>query len=118
MPRHIRKGDQVMVTAGEDRGRVGEVLRIIPDSGRVVVQGMNMRIKHMKPTQQNQQGGIIRREMPMHMSNVSPVVNGKATRVRFETKSDGSKVRVAARGGAVLHTLRAPRKKTRTKKGT
>ena len=109
MPRHIRKGDTVIVTAGNDKGMSGEVLRMLIKEQRVVVQGVNIRTKHLKPTQTNPQGGIIRREMPLHISNVSPVVDGKATRVRFETRPDGSKVRVAVRGGKELHTLRGPR---------
>ena len=109
MPRHIKKGDSVIVTAGNDKGTVGEVVRVITDKNRVVVKGVNIRARHMKPTQANPQGGIVRREMPIHMSNVSPVVDGKPTRVRFETKKDGSKVRVAARDGKELHTLRGPK---------
>jgi large subunit ribosomal protein L24 len=101
----------VMVTAGNDRGVTGEVLRVMPKDDRVVVQGVNVRAKHLKPTQQNPQGGIVRREMPIHISNVSPVVDGQATRVRFETKPDGSKARVAVRNGKELHKLRGPRKK-------
>ena len=110
MPRHVRKGDTVMVTAGNDRGLVGEVLRVILDKDRVVVQGANIRVKHLRPSQRNPQGGIVRREMPIHMSNVSPIVDGKPTRVRFQVKPDGSKVRIAARGGEELHTLRGARK--------
>jgi large subunit ribosomal protein L24 len=106
MPRHILKGDMVRVTAGNDRGTTGEVLRVITKSDRVVVQGVNIRTKHLKPTQQNPQGGTLKREMPIHISNVSPVVDGKPTRVRFETKKDGSKVRVAVKGGKELHVLR------------
>ena len=109
MPRHIRKGDTVIITAGNDRGVTGEVLRIVSDK-RVVVQGVNFRAKHLKATQANPQGGILRREMPIHLSNVSPVVDGKPSRVRFETKPDGTKVRIAVRGGKVLHTLHGPRK--------
>jgi len=105
MARHIRKGDLVMVTAGNDRGTTGEVLRILSKKDRVVVKGVNVRAKHLKPTQANPQGGIVRREMPIHLSNVSPVVDGKPTRVRFLLKKDGAKVRVAARGGKELHTL-------------
>ncbi len=100
MARHIRKGDMVIVTAGNDRGATGEVLRMLNKAQRVVVQGINVRAKHLKPTQANPQGGIVHREMPIHMSNVSPVVDGQATRVRWEVKPDGSKVRVAVRGGA------------------
>ncbi len=111
MARHIRKGDMVIVTAGNDRGATGEVLRVIPKTSRVVVQGINVRSKHLKPSQNNPQGGIVRREMPVHISNVSPVVDGKPTRVRWETREDGSKVRVAVRGGKELHVLRGPRKK-------
>ena len=110
MALHVKKGDTVIVTAGNDAGKVGEVLRVIPSDHRVVVQGVNIRSRHMKPSQQNPQGGILRKEMPIHISNVSPAVEGKATRVRFETKSDGSKVRVAVRGGKELHTLRGARR--------
>ncbi len=111
MARHIRKGDMVIITAGNDRGATGEVLRVIPKTARVVVQGINVRSKHLKPSQTNPQGGIVRREMPVHISNVSPVVDGKPTRVRWETRDDGSKVRIAVRGGKELHVLRGPRKK-------
>ena len=69
-----------------------------------------MRTKHLKPTQENPQGGILKREMPIHISNVSPVVDGKPTRVRFETRPDGSKARVAVRNGKVLHELRGAKK--------
>jgi large subunit ribosomal protein L24 len=116
MARHIRKGDQVIVTAGNDRGATGEVLRVLTKEDRVVVQGINVRAKHLKPTQASPKGGIVRREMPIHISNVSPVVDGKPTRVRFETKSDGTKTRVAVRNGKALHTLHGPRKKATAKK--
>ena len=111
MPRHIRKGDTVIVTAGNDIRATGEVLRVLPKQNRVVVQGVNVHAKHLKPTEANPQGGIIRREMPIHISNVSPVVDGKPTRVRFETKPNGAKIRIAARTGKELHTLRGPRDK-------
>ncbi len=109
MPRHIRKGDTVIVTAGNDRRATGEVLRVLTKVDRVVVQGVNIRSKHIKPSQNSPQGGIIRREMPIHMSNVSPVVDGKPTRVRWETTEDGSKVRVAVRDNSELHTLHGPK---------
>ncbi len=114
MARHIRKGDMVMVTAGNDRGATGEVLRVIPRKDRVVVQGVNMRSKHIKPSQANPQGGILQREMPIHISNVRPMVDGAPTRVRFETRPDGSKVRVAVRDGTELHTLHGPRREPAT----
>ena len=109
MARHVRKGDSVIVTAGNDRGTVGEVLRVIPDETRVVVAGVNIRTKHLKPSQQNPKGGLLRKEMPIHISNVSPVVDGKPSRVRFESRKDGSKVRLAARDGSELSVLRGPR---------
>lgn len=111
MPRHIVKGDVVIVTSGNDRGRTGEVLKVLIEDNRVLVQGVNVRTKHMRPTQANPKGGIVRREMPIHISNVSPVADGKPTRVRFQTKPDGTKVRVAARNGAELHVLHGPRSK-------
>jgi large subunit ribosomal protein L24 len=95
----------VIVTAGNDRGTVGEILRVVEDGGRVVVRGVNVRARHLKPTQTRQQGGIVREEMPVHVSNVSPVVDGKPTRVRFQAKADGSKVRVAVRGGKELSVV-------------
>jgi large subunit ribosomal protein L24 len=116
MPRHVRKGDMVMVTAGNDRGATGEVLRILVKHDRVVVQSVNIRAKHLKPTQANPQGGIVRREMPIHMSNVSPVVDGRPTRVRFSVGKDGVKSRVAAVGGKVLHDLHGSREKSSKKK--
>jgi large subunit ribosomal protein L24 len=111
MPRHIRKGDTVIVTAGNDKGVTGQVLRVIPDRDRVVVQGVNMRSRHLKPTETNPQGGILRKEMPIHISNVSPVVDNKPTRVRFEIDKSGAKKRIAVRNGKVLHTLCGPRDK-------
>lgn len=110
MPRHIRKGDTVIVTRGASKGTVGEILRIVDEGERVVVKGANIQTKHLKPTQARPQGTILKEEGPIHASNVSPVVDGKPTRVRFVTKADGSKVRVAARGGKELHVLHGARK--------
>ena len=102
MARHVRKGDLVIVTAGDARGQQGKILRVIPDRDLVVVQGINVRRKHVKPSQLHPQGGLVEKEMPVHVSNVSPVVDGKPTRVRFETRPDGSKVRIAVRNGQQL----------------
>ena len=99
MAKHVRKGDTVIVTSGDDKGTVGEVLRVDTKDGRVLVKGVNMQTKHVKPRAQGQAGGIIQRENTIHMSKVSPAVDGKATRVRFVTKADGSKWRVAVKGG-------------------
>ncbi len=110
MARHVKTGDQVVVTAGNDRGKTGEILSIDIAGDRVVVAGVNVRKRHLKPTQNRPQGSVIEQEMPIHISNVSPVVEGKASRVRFQTREDGSKVRVAVRGDKELHVLRGPRK--------
>jgi len=102
MAQHVRKGDLVYVRSGKDRGRTGTVLRVMPKEDKVLVQGINVVRKHVKPNQSNPQGGVLDKEMPIHISNVSPVSNGKPTRVRFETRDDGSKVRIAVKTGEVL----------------
>ncbi|GAB4194098.1 MAG: 50S ribosomal protein L24 [Phycisphaeraceae bacterium] len=89
----------MIVTAGNNKGRQGKVLRVITDRDQVVVEGVNIRTRHVRPSQTNPQGGVVHKEMPIHISNVSPVVDGKPTRVRFETRPDGSKVRIAVRTG-------------------
>jgi len=110
MARHVRKGDEVIVTAGSDKGRRGKVLRVISQENRVVVEGINVRRKNIKPSQNNPQGGAVSLEMPIHLSNVSPADSkGKASRVRFVTKDDGSKVRIAATTGEELSVLKKAR---------
>lgn len=99
MPAHIRKGDEVFINAGKDKGRIGTVLRVIPRENKVLVQGVNVRQRKQRPSQANPQGGIIHQEAPIHLSNVQPVVDGRPTRVRFQTKNNGAKVRIAARNG-------------------
>ena len=97
----IRKGDTVVVLSGKDKGKTGEVIRSIPKDSKVVVAGVNVAVRHKKPSQVNPQGGLERKEAPMHVSKVAILdpKDGKATRVRFETSKDGKKVRVAARSG-------------------
>ena len=102
MARHVRKGDTVIVTSGDHKGAVGEIMRVDTKNDRVFIKGVNLRTKHLKPTRLAPQGGIISKEAPLHLSKVSPVVDGKPTRVRFLVKPDGSKVRVAARNGKEL----------------
>ncbi len=109
MARHVRKGDTVIVTSGSHKGKTGQIMTVNTANDTVIIKGINLRTKHLKPTRVSPQGGIITREVPVHISNVSPVVDGKPTRVRFETRPDGSKVRVAARGGKVLGTVHGPR---------
>lgn len=110
MARHVRKDDEVIVTTGSDKGRIGKVLRVLTNEDRVIVDGVNVRRKHVKPTQSNPQGGVVSVAMPIHISNVSPVdKNKKATRVRFETNKDGEKVRVAVTTGETLSVLKKAR---------
>jgi len=99
----IKKGDSVVVRSGKDKGRTGTVLQVLPKDGKVLVSGINVAVRHRKPSQVNPQGGIDRREAPMHISKVSLAdpKDGKPTRVRFETK-DGKKVRVAVKSGETI----------------
>jgi large subunit ribosomal protein L24 len=100
----IRKGDTVVVLSGKDKGKTGEVIRSMPKESKVVVSGVNVAARHRKPTQVNPQGGIERKEAPMHVSKVAIAdpKTGKATRVRFEER-DGKKVRVATKSGELIH---------------
>ena len=95
----IRKDDLVKVIAGKDKDKTGKVLSV--KDGKVLVEGCNMVTKHTKPSQTNQNGGIVHQESPMDISNVMLLVDGKATRVGFEVK-DGKKVRVAKATGKVI----------------
>ena len=97
----IKKGDSVFVRSGRDKGRTGTVLQVMPKDGKLLVAGVNVATRHRKPTQENPQGGIDRREAPMHISKVALAdpKSGKPTRVRFETGKDGVKVRIAVKSG-------------------
>jgi large subunit ribosomal protein L24 len=97
----IRKGDKVVVLSGKDKGKTGEVTMSMPKDGKVVVSGVNIATRHRKPSQVNPQGGLERKEAPMHVSKVAIAdpMDRKATRVRFEVAKDGKKVRGAARSG-------------------
>ena len=95
----IKKGDRVIVLSGKDKGKTGEVTLALPKADKVVVSGVNIAVRHTKPTQGDPQGGLKRAEAPMHISKVAHVTaDGKPTRVRFETQ-DGKKVRVAVKTG-------------------
>jgi len=99
----IKKGDRVVVLSGKDKGRTGEVTKAMPKEGKVIVSGVNVHARHRKPTQQSPQGGIERKEAPLHVSKVAiATADGKPTRVRFEER-DGKKVRVAAKTGELIH---------------
>jgi len=100
----IRKGDRVVVLAGKDKGKEGVVSRAMPAKQRVLVDGVNIARKHQKPTRATMQGGIIDKDMPIHVSNVAIVSpsDGKATRVGYRFESDGTKIRVCKRTGVDL----------------
>ena len=99
----IKKGDKIIVLAGKDKGRTGEVTQVMPKDGKLLVDGINVHAKHRKPTQENPQGGIDRKPAPLHISNVALAdpKDGKPTRVRFEEK-DGKRVRVAVKSGETI----------------
>ena len=99
----IKKGDRVNVLSGKDKGRTGTVTQVLPKDGKLVVDGINVAARHRKPSQTNPQGGIDRSPAPMAISKVAIAgKDGKPTRVRFETKKDGTKVRVAVKSGETI----------------
>jgi large subunit ribosomal protein L24 len=99
----VRRGDEVIVVTGKDRGKKGKVLKVIPGASKVVVAGINIVKKHMKATQ-HQDGGIIQKELPLHISNVAHIdpKSGKATKVAIKILEDGTKVRVAKISGEII----------------
>ena len=102
MAAKIRKGDKVVVLSGRDKGRTGEVFEVRPDQQKALVRGINMAKRHQKQTQA-QEGGIISKEQPIHLSNLAYVgKDGKPTRVGFKIQADGTKVRVAKSSGAEI----------------
>lgn len=103
MAAKIKKGDKVVVITGRDKGKTGEVLRVIPDANRAVVGGVNLVKKHEKPSAAGN-GGIVSKEAPIHLSNlaIADPKDGKASRVGFKVNKDGKKERIAKRSGEVL----------------
>ena len=99
----IRKGDKVVVVTGRDKGKSGEVLRVLRDEDRVLVQGVNMIKRHTRPAA-GQPGGIVEKEAAIHISNVAHIdpTSNKPTRVGYKVLEDGRKVRVARRSGEVI----------------
>ncbi len=104
MSARIRKGDRVEVITGVEKGKRGEVLRVMPKENRAVVQGIRMATKHTKPTGMGQPGGIVEVEAPIHLSNLMLVdpKTDKKTRVGYRVLEDGRKVRIAKSGGGVI----------------
>ena len=101
---HIKKGDMVYVIAGDSRGQQGKVLAVDPEKQRAIVEGVNMVSKHTKPNAKNPQGGIVKKEAPIHISNLQPVdpKSGKATRVGRRMNADGKLVRYSKKSGEEL----------------
>lgn len=104
MAAKIRKGDKVVVLTGRDKGRTGEVIEVRPAENRALVRGVNMVKRHQRQSAQ-QEGGIISKEAPVHLSNlaVADPKDGKPTRIGFKILADGKKVRVAKRSGAEIN---------------
>ena len=98
---HIKKGDSVIVLAGEDKGKQGKVLKVLVKEQRALVEGLNLVSKSTKPSAKNPQGGIVKQEAPIHISNLSLIdpKSGKATRVGVKITDDGKKVRIAKKSG-------------------
>jgi len=103
----IKKGDQVIVLAGRDKGKKGEVFQVVPKEGRALVRGVNVVRRHQRQSAR-EEGGIIAKEAPIHLSNLAlqDPRDGKPTRVGFKTLDDGRKVRFAKRSGEVIEDKR------------
>ena len=101
MKLHIKKGDIVYVNAGDDKGQTGRVLKVIPEDQKAIVEGLNLVSKHTKPNAKNTQGGIVKQEAPIHISNLQVLdpKSGKATRVGRKANADGKLVRVSKKSG-------------------
>lgn len=104
---HVKKGDEVKVIAGNEKGKEGRILAVFPDKERVLVEGINMRVHHDQPTQENPQGGRIEREVSLHVSNVMVIdpSTGEPTRIgrkRIEDDTGGRWVRYAKKSGEII----------------
>jgi large subunit ribosomal protein L24 len=98
----LKKGDPVVVLQGKDKGKEGTILRVIPKSGKVIVEGVNVAKKHQRPVRATMQAGIIDKDMPIDASNVAYLHKGRATRIGYRIEADGKKVRVAKSTGEVI----------------
>jgi large subunit ribosomal protein L24 len=106
MAARIRKGDRVVVISGADRGKKGEVREVLPKQNRAVVEGVAIAVKHQKPSRMGEQGGLIRRERAIDLSNLMLVdpKSDQPTRVGFRILEDGRKVRVAKKSGSLIES--------------
>lgn len=100
----LRPDDMVIVTKGRDRGKTGRVQQIFPKEGKILVEGVNVAMRHTKPTQGIRQGGIIQKEMPVRMSNVMLICpsTNEPTRVGYTRLADGTKARVSKKSGEII----------------
>jgi large subunit ribosomal protein L24 len=121
MAARIRKDDRVIVIAGAHKGATGKVLRVLHDKDRVLIEGVNMVYRHVRPNRRNPQGGRVHREAPIHLSNVQPIdpSTGKGTRVRFPVETDQrgrvvSKQRTSTRGTVLSEVTRADKQSTQS----
>lgn len=101
---HVKKGDTVQVISGRDKGKVGEILRSIPTESKIVVQGVNVKTKHMKPRQEGETGQIMTFEAPIHSSNVMlySTTENVASRINYTFTEDGRKVRMLKKTGEII----------------
>jgi large subunit ribosomal protein L24 len=98
----IKKGDLVQVMTGKNRGKQGKVVKVLPETNRVIVEGVNILKKHERPNANNQQGGISEKEHPIHASNVMFVENGKTTRLGKRINPNGANERISRKSGKVI----------------
>ena len=98
----IKTGDLVKVISGNDKGKTGRVIRVIPKKNRIIAEGIKIVKKHVRPSQDNPQGGIVEKELSIHISNVMFLSNSKPTKVSYKINEDGSKVRFSRKLNKVL----------------
>tara|TARA_B100000427_G_C15432044_1_gene561308 strand:+ start:538 stop:843 length:306 start_codon:yes stop_codon:yes gene_type:complete len=99
---NIKKDDMVKVITGRDRGKTGRVIKVFPEKNRLIVEGLNLVKKHQRPTQENQQGGIVEKESSIHRSNVMLLHKNKTTRINYKISDKGKKVRYSNKLGAKI----------------
>ncbi|MDR1585073.1 MAG: 50S ribosomal protein L24 [Prevotellaceae bacterium] len=99
---HIKKGDAVYVNAGVDKGKTGRVLQVLVKEQRAIVEGVNMASKNAKPSAKHPQGGIIKKEAAIHISNLNPLENGKPVRVGRKLNAEGKLVRISKKTGGEI----------------
>ena len=109
---HVKKDDMVMIISGKDKGKKGKILRAYPNDSRVVVEGVNIVVKHRKPRAANQQGGIVKQEAAIHSSNVMLICKkcNKPTRIAKKILENGDKVRVCKKCNEVIDIIKKAKK--------